>query len=99
MNDSEKSSFQLFWWIQEIIPHIEIDSTLHKKWMILSTVLLNYSNEFKKLSRTLRFVAYFIGNEWFWAEFCLASVMALWQYSIYREMWEIGWKMSEHNKG
>ena len=128
MNDSHQSCAPLFWWIQEIIPHIEIYSTLDKKWMILSTILFNCSDEFKKLSHTLRFIAHFIRNkwlwkefcstiltnlrnyptlrfiahyirnEWFWAEFCLAFLMTLWQYSIYREMCEIGWKMSEYKK-
>ena len=31
MNDSEKSSVQLFLGIQEIAPYIDIHSTLHKK--------------------------------------------------------------------
>ena len=65
MNDSEKSCVQLFWSIQEIITPIEVHSTLHKKWMILSTVPFNYSHEFKKLSHTLRFIAHYIRNEWF----------------------------------
>ena len=65
MNDSEYDSVQLFWLIQEIIPHIEIHSTLHKKWTILSTVLFNYSDQFKKLSHIFRFIAHYIRNEWF----------------------------------
>ena len=96
MNDSNQSSIQLFWSIQETIPHIEIHSTLHKKWMILTRVLFNYSDQFKKLPHTLRFIAHCIRNEWFGAEFCLTFLMALWQYSIYREMLKIGWKMSEY---
>ena len=69
MNDSEKSCVQLFWSIQEIIPSIEVHSTLHKKWMILTRVLFNYSDELKKLSHTLRFIAHYIRNEWFWKQF------------------------------
>ena len=70
MNDSHQSCAPQFWWIQEIIPHIELHSILHKKWMILSTVLFSCSDEFKKLSHTLRFIAYYIRNEWFWIQFC-----------------------------
>ena len=69
-NDSEESCVQSFWWIQEIIPHIEVHSTLHKKWIILNRVLSHYSDEFKKLSHTLRFIAHYIRNEWFSSEFC-----------------------------
>ena len=58
MNDSDQSSVQLFWWIQEITPHIQIHGTLHKKWMILTRVLFNYSDELKKLSYKLRFIAH-----------------------------------------
>ena len=49
MNDSEQSSVQLFWWIQEIIPHIEIHSTLHKKSMILNTALYSYLYELQEI--------------------------------------------------
>ena len=70
MNDSHQSSLQLFWTIQEIIPHIEIGSTLHKKWMMVNRVLSHYSDEFKKLLHTLRFIAHYIRNEWFWRELC-----------------------------
>ena len=76
MNDSEYSPVQLFWWIQEIIPNIEIYSTLHKKWMIPITVLFNYSDEFKKLSHTLRFIAQYIRNEWFAPELCSTIPMS-----------------------
>ena len=55
MNDSEQGCVQLFWWIQEINPHIEIDSTLHKKWMILSRVLFSIFNGFMA-------IFYFIGK-------------------------------------
>ena len=75
MNDSNQSSIQLFWSIQETIPHIEIHSTLYKKWMILSIVLFNYSDEFDELSHTLRFIAHYIRNEWFSPEFCLTILM------------------------
>ena len=95
---SHQNSVQLLWRVEEIIRHIEIYSTLYKKWMNLNTVVLNYSDEFKKLSHTLRFMAHCIRNEWLWAEFCLTFLMTLWQYSIYRELWEIGWKMNEYNK-
>ena len=98
MNDSHHSCVQLFWWIREIIAHIEIHGTLHKKWIFLSRVVFNHFDQFKKLSHTLRFIAHCIRNEWFWAEFCLTFLVALWQYSIFREMWEIWWKMSEYNK-
>ena len=72
MNDSEESSVPLFWWIQEIISHIEIHSPLHKKWMILiiAIVAFNYSDEFKKLSYTSRFMVHYIRNEQFWVQFC-----------------------------
>ena len=46
-------------------PHIEIHSTFHKKSMILKTVPFNYSDQFKKLAQTLRFIAHYIKNEWF----------------------------------
>ena len=98
MNDSEQSSVQLFWSIQEIIAHIELHGTLHKKWMFRSRVVFNHFDQFKKLSHTLRFIAHCVRNEWFSEEFCLTFLVALWQYSIFREMWEIGWKMSEYNK-
>ena len=65
MYDSQQSSIELFWGIQEIIVHIEVHSTLHKKWMILKTVVFSYSDEFKKLFYTLRFIAHHIRNEWF----------------------------------
>ena len=70
MNDSHHSCVQLFRWIQDIIPHIDIHSILHKKWMILKRVLFYYSDEFKKLSDKPGFIAHYIGNEWFSAEFC-----------------------------
>ena len=75
MSDDQESSLELFWEIQEIIVHIEIHSTLHKKGMILTRVLLDYSDEFKKLSRILRFIAHYIRNEWFEKELCLAILM------------------------
>ena len=75
MNDPEQSSVQPFCWIQEIIVHIEVHSTLHKQRMILKTVLFNYSDQFKKLSHTLRFIAHSIRNEWFWPECCSAILM------------------------
>ena len=62
----ENSSVQLFWSIHESTPHIEIHSTLHEKCMILKRALFNYSDEFKKLSYTLRFIAHDIRDEWFW---------------------------------
>ena len=55
-------------------------------------------SELKKLSYTLRFITHCIRNEWFSAEFCLTFLMALLQYSIYMEMWEIGWRMSDYKK-
>ena len=64
-NDLKKNFVQSFWWIQEITLHIEIHSILHKKWMILKTVLFNNFGQFKKLSYTLRFIAHYIRNEWF----------------------------------
>ena len=66
MNDSDhQSSVQLFWWIQEIIPHIEIHSTLCKRWTILTRVLFDYSDGLKKLSHTLRFIAHYVRDERF----------------------------------
>ena len=75
MNDPDQSCVQPFWWIQEIIPHIVIHSTLDKKCIILIRVPFNYSVEFKKLSHTLGFIAHYIRNEWFSAEFCLTILM------------------------
>ena len=75
MNDSKYSFVQLFSWIQEIIPHIEIHSTLHKKWTIHTKALFNYSDELKKSSHTLRFIAHYIRNEWFSLEFCSTILM------------------------
>ena len=75
MNDSDQSYIQLLWCTQEIIAHIEIHSTLHKKWMILTRVVFSYSDEFKKSSHTLRFIAHYIRNEWFWKELCSAILM------------------------
>ena len=98
MNDSHQSCVQLFWWIQEIIPHIEIHSTLHKKWIILNRVRFNYSDQLKKLPHTFIFMAHCIWNQWLWAEFCVAFLMALSQYFVYTEMWGVGWKMNEYNK-
>ena len=98
MNDPEQSSVQLFWSVQGIILHIEIHSTLQQKWIILKRVVFNDSDEFMNLSQTLRFITYCIRNQWLWAEFCLTFLMVLWQYSIYREMWEIEWKINEYKK-
>ena len=89
MNDSDQSSVQLFWSIQEIIPHIEIHTTLHEKWMILSRVLVNYSDQFKKLSHRLRFIAHYIRNEWFPSEFCSSILMNLRNYRAYWNSWHI----------
>ena len=61
---------------KKLILQIEIYSTsLHRKWMILKRVLFNYSDEFKKLSYKSRFIAHYIGNEWFWTEFCSTILM------------------------
>ena len=60
---------QPFLWNQEIIPHIQIHSTLHKKSMIPIRVLLNYSHEFKKLTDAFKFIPHHIRNESFWGEF------------------------------
>ena len=75
MNDPQKSFVQLFAWIQEIIVHIEVHSTLHKKWTILTRTVFNYSHEFKKLSYTLRFTAHYIRNERFSPELCSIILM------------------------
>ena len=83
MNDSEESSVELFWSIQEIILHIEIHSTLHKKWMILKRVVFSYSDEFKKLFYTLRFIAHCIRNEWFSLEFCSTILINSRNYPIH----------------
>ena len=83
MNDSEESSVQLFCSIQETIPHIEIYSTLHKKWMILSRIVFSYSDQFMKLSHTLRFIAHYIGNVWFSPELCSAILINSWNYPTY----------------
>ena len=83
MKDSEQSSVPLFWSIQEIIPYIRIHSTLHKKWMIVTRVVFNYSDEFKKLFHTLRFMAYYIRNEWFWRELCSTILINSRNYPTY----------------
>ena len=88
-NDSQESSVQLFWSIQEIILHIEIHSTLLKKWMILTRVLFNYSDEFNKFSHTLRFIAHYIRNEWPWREFCSIILMSLRNYPTHWNSWHI----------
>ena len=75
MYDPEQSSLSLFWWIQEIIPHIEIGRTLHKKGMILTRVVFNYFDEFKKLSHTLKFMAHYIRDEYSLSEFSSAILM------------------------
>ena len=80
MNDSEETSLQLFGWIQEIIPHIEIHRTLHKKWMILNRVVFSDSDEFKELSNTLKFIAHYIRNHWFSGELCWTILMSLRNY-------------------
>ena len=80
MNDSEKSSIELLWSIEEIIPHIGIHTTLCKKRIILIRVVFSYSDPLKKLSHTLRFIAYYIRNEWFWSELCSAILMNLRNY-------------------
>ena len=77
MIDSKQSSVQLFWWAQELILHIKIHSTLHKKWLILTRVLFNYSEEFKKLSHGFRFIAHYIRDKWFWSEHCSTILMNL----------------------
>ena len=82
MNDSHQSCVQLFWSIEETIPHIEIYGTLYKEWMILSRVVFNYSDEFKKLSHTLRFIAHYIRNEWFEREFYSTILMSFRNYPI-----------------
>ena len=83
MNVSEQSCVQSFWSIQESIPDIEIHSTLHKKSMIVSTVLFHYSHEFKKLSYILRFMAHYIRNECFWAELCSIILINSRNYPTY----------------
>ena len=80
MNDSHQSCAQLFWLIPEIIPHMEIHGTLHKKWMILNRVVFRYFDEFKKSSHTLRFIAHYIKNQWFSEELCWTILMSLRNY-------------------
>ena len=65
MNCSHQSWVQLFRWIGWIVPHIDIHRWLDKKWVILSTVLFKYSDEFRKICDTLRFMAQYVRNEWF----------------------------------
>ena len=95
MNDSEQSCVLLFWWIQEIIPHIEIHSTLHKKSMILSRVVLKYSHQFKNLSYTLRFIAHYIRNEWFWAELRSTIPINSRNYLTHWDWWHITQKVND----
>ena len=85
MNDSNQSSVQLIRWIQEIIPHIEIHGTLHKKWMTLSRVPFSYSDKFKNLSYTLRFIAQCIRNKWFLRELCSTNSMNSRNYPAYSD--------------
>ena len=72
MNDSEQSSAQPYSPIQEIIPYTKIHSTLHKKWLILSTVLFKYSEQSKKLSHTLTFIPHYVKYYWFSPQMCSA---------------------------
>ena len=64
MNDPEKSSVRLFSSIQEIIAHIEIHSTLHQKWMILSRVLFNIFKRFMEIFYWSGKVRNWVKNEW-----------------------------------
>ena len=98
MNDFHQSSVQLFWWIQEIISHIAINSTLHKKWMISIRVLFNYSDQFKKLSHTLRFIAHYIRNEWSWTEFCSSILMNSRNYPTHLDSYHITREMNDSDQ-
>ena len=62
MNDFHQRCVQLFRWTRWINLHIDIQSILNKKWIILSTVLFSYSHEFKKLCHTLIFIAHYKRN-------------------------------------
>ena len=75
MNDSEQSSAQPYSQIQEIIPYTKIHSTLHKKWLILSTVLFKYSEQSKKLSHTLTFIPHYVKYYWFSPQMCSPTVI------------------------
>ena len=75
VNASEHGSIQLSWWFQETIPHIKLDSTLHKNWMIVRRAPLYYAHDCKRLPRRFRFIAHHIGNEWCWPQLCSAILM------------------------
>ena len=98
MNDSHDTSVQLFWWIQKIILQIEIHSTSHSKWMILTTLLFNYSDEFKKLSYKSRFIAHhYIRNE-----LCLRASLCLiiWpKYFVNRVLYVASSDMNHAHRG
>ena len=77
MNDSYQRSVQLFRWIEEMMPHIGIHSTLRKRWMMLIRVVFRYFAELKKLSHTSSFIERYIGIEWFWIQFYIAILNVL----------------------
>ena len=78
MYDSQQSSVELFWGIQEIIVHIEVHSTLHKKWTILTRLLFNYCDELKKLSYKLEFIAHYNGIELYLRASCWIN-LTIWR--------------------
>ena len=78
MYDYKNSCGQVYWCIEEITPHIEIYSTLHRKSMILSRVVFSDCDELKKICQTLRFIAHYIRNQRLQAEFC-ATILINWK--------------------
>ena len=80
-------------------PHIEIHSTLHKKWMILiKRAPFNYSNQFKKLFHTFRFIPHYIRNEWFWPEFCSTILMNSRNYPKHWDSWHIAYEINDSDQ-
>ena len=98
MNDIENSSVQIFWKIQEIIPHVHIHSILHIKWKILRAALFSYSDQFKKFQHTLRFEAHQIRKEWFYQEFYSTILINSTNHATHRDSNHIAQEMNDSNE-
>ena len=95
MNDCEYKAAQRFWWMQEIIPHIEIHRTLHKKWMIFTIVVFSYSDEYHESFHTLPFVVRYVGIESCWLQFCAAVLVSSRKYRTLQDWCHITWKLND----
>ena len=97
MYDCKNSCGQEYWCIEEITPHIEIYSTLHRKAMILTTVVFSDCDELKKLSHTLRFIAHQLSNEFFWRQVCSAIGLIWRNDGTYWNSWQITYEINDCN--